>query len=32
VLTRLIVVYVRGHRLPAAGAPVPTAVRAGAGA
>ena len=32
VLTRLIVIYVRGRRLAAAGAPVPTTVRAGAGA
>ena len=30
VLTRLIVIYVRGRRLTAAGAPVPTTVRAGA--
>ena len=32
VLTRLIVIYVRGRRLAAHSAPVPTAVRAGAGA
>jgi hypothetical protein len=32
VLTRLIVIYVRGRRLTAAATPVPAAVRAGAGA
>ena len=32
VLTRLIVIYVRGHRLTSAAAPVRATVRAGAGA
>jgi len=32
VLTRLIVIYVRGRRLTASAAPVPGGVRAGAGA
>ena len=32
VLTRLIVIYVRGHRLPTGGAPVATTVRARVGA
>ena len=32
VLTRLIVIYLRGRRLTAAGTPVPTTVRTGAGA
>ena len=32
VLTRLIVIYVRGRRLAAVGVPVPTTVPAGAGA
>ena len=32
VLTRLIVIYVRGRRLTAAAAPVPVPARAGAGA